>query len=263
MNGWLHLQHHCCCCQKPKFNLGCNTQEVHIHVHIHVHVHNRRHKTQVHVGSPCSLTSADLFADSTLRVRDVIKDFHPGGRLAQHSFGEVSHWKNICLPLFYKIIPFDWCWTVYKSHSQYVIIWYYLVLFICFSLPVKPFGSKYDANTRLVPVFCPQCMDAVGFCLFLKTYLEVDDFPADFCQRLFRYFQHAEQDANTKTPMPKGGWWQCSSDWKHPRASLKNISCCITGMQHCRLMHLFQEESSDKTPLNFHSDSFRTRAVMW
>ncbi|KAG7238282.1 hypothetical protein INR49_030993 [Caranx melampygus] len=74
---------------------------------------------------------------STLRVKDVIKDFHPGGRLAQHSFGE--------------------------------------------------------------------CMDAVGFCLFLKTYLEVDDFPADFCQRLFRYFQHAEQDGNAKAPMPKGG----------------------------------------------------------
>uniref|UniRef100_A0A665VT15 Diacylglycerol kinase n=1 Tax=Echeneis naucrates TaxID=173247 RepID=A0A665VT15_ECHNA len=67
---------------------------------------------------------------STLRVKDVIKDFHPGGRLAQHSSGE--------------------------------------------------------------------CMDAAGFGLFLKTYLEVDDFPADFCQRLFRYFQNTEQDGNTK-----------------------------------------------------------------
>ncbi|XP_059185238.1 diacylglycerol kinase, alpha b [Centropristis striata] len=74
---------------------------------------------------------------STLRVKDVIKEFHPGGRLAQHSVGE--------------------------------------------------------------------CVDAVGFCLFLKTYLEVDDFPADFCQRLFRYFQHAEQDGCTKSPLPKGG----------------------------------------------------------
>ncbi|XP_040889294.1 diacylglycerol kinase, alpha b isoform X1 [Toxotes jaculatrix] len=74
---------------------------------------------------------------SNLRVKDVIKEFHSGGRLAQHSFGE--------------------------------------------------------------------CVDAVGFCLFLKTYLEVDDFPADFCQRLFRYFQHVEQDGNTKSPLPKGG----------------------------------------------------------
>ncbi|XP_053171794.1 diacylglycerol kinase, alpha b [Scomber japonicus] len=74
---------------------------------------------------------------STLRVRDVIKEFHAGGRLAQHSFGE--------------------------------------------------------------------CVDSVGFCLFLKTYLEVDNFPADFCQRLFHYFQHAEQDGSTKSSLPKGG----------------------------------------------------------
>lgn len=31
-----------------------------------------------------------LLADSSLRVKDVIKEFHAGGRLAQHSFGEVS-----------------------------------------------------------------------------------------------------------------------------------------------------------------------------
>lgn len=29
-------------------------------------------------------------AESSLRVKDVIKEFHPGGRLAQHSFGEVT-----------------------------------------------------------------------------------------------------------------------------------------------------------------------------
>ncbi|KAG8007924.1 Diacylglycerol kinase alpha, partial [Nibea albiflora] len=73
---------------------------------------------------------------STLRVKDVIKEFHPGGRLGQHSFGE--------------------------------------------------------------------CVDAVGFCLFLKTYLEVDDFPSDFCQHLFQYFQQVEQDGSTKGPLPKG-----------------------------------------------------------
>lgn len=37
--------------------------------------------------------SVVLFADSSLRVKDVIKEFHAGGRLAQHSFGEVSHAK--------------------------------------------------------------------------------------------------------------------------------------------------------------------------
>ncbi|KAM9408497.1 diacylglycerol kinase, alpha b isoform 1-T2 [Pholidichthys leucotaenia] len=74
---------------------------------------------------------------STLRVRDVIKGFYPGGRLAQHTSGE--------------------------------------------------------------------CIDAEGFCLFLKTYLEVDKFPADFCKRLFHYFQHSEPDGSTKSPLPKGG----------------------------------------------------------
>uniref|UniRef100_A0AAQ4RU00 Diacylglycerol kinase n=2 Tax=Gasterosteus aculeatus aculeatus TaxID=481459 RepID=A0AAQ4RU00_GASAC len=74
---------------------------------------------------------------SSQRVKDVIKEFQPGGRLAQHSFKER--------------------------------------------------------------------VDAVGFCLFLKTYLEVDDFPADFCQRLFHYFQHVEHDTSGKSPLPEGG----------------------------------------------------------
>ncbi|KAL6111639.1 dgka [Pungitius sinensis] len=74
---------------------------------------------------------------SSQRVKDVIKEFQPGGRLAQHSFRER--------------------------------------------------------------------VDAVGFCLFLKTYLEVDDLPADFCQRLFHYFQHVERDHSGKSPPPEGG----------------------------------------------------------
>uniref|UniRef100_I3KSY6 Diacylglycerol kinase n=1 Tax=Oreochromis niloticus TaxID=8128 RepID=I3KSY6_ORENI len=73
--------------------------------------------------------------ESNLRVKDVIKEFHPGGRFSKHSFGE--------------------------------------------------------------------CVDAEGFCLFLKTYLEVEDFPADFCQRLFRYFQNVEQNGSSKSPQPK------------------------------------------------------------
>ncbi|XP_037534876.1 diacylglycerol kinase, alpha b [Nematolebias whitei] len=89
-----------------------------------------------------SLTSVDFIQlqqymeESNLRVKDVMKDFHPGGRLAKHTHGE--------------------------------------------------------------------CLDSEGFCLFLKTYLEVEDFPADFCQRLFGYFQHTEQDGSTESPMPKG-----------------------------------------------------------
>uniref|UniRef100_A0A8C7J031 Diacylglycerol kinase n=1 Tax=Oncorhynchus kisutch TaxID=8019 RepID=A0A8C7J031_ONCKI len=34
-----------------------------------------------------------------------------------------------------------------------------------------------------------ECINEEGFRLFLKTYLEVEDFPKDLCQRLFRSFQ--------------------------------------------------------------------------
>uniref|UniRef100_A0A671MVD4 Diacylglycerol kinase n=1 Tax=Sinocyclocheilus anshuiensis TaxID=1608454 RepID=A0A671MVD4_9TELE len=39
---------------------------------------------------------------------------------------------------------------------------------------------------------CKSCIDEEGFRLFLKTYLEVEDFPPDLCQRLFRSFQNSE-----------------------------------------------------------------------
>ncbi|XP_031702365.1 diacylglycerol kinase, alpha b isoform X1 [Anarrhichthys ocellatus] len=89
---------------------------------------------------------------SSRRVKDVIKEFYPGGRLAQHGFGE--------------------------------------------------------------------CVDADGFCLFLKTYLEVDNFPTDFCQRLFQYFQHVEHDASSKSRLPKGGG-----------VFLRDVSCYFTVLE--------------------------------
>ncbi|XP_042362053.1 diacylglycerol kinase, alpha b [Plectropomus leopardus] len=105
-----------------------------------------------------SLTPVDFIQlqqymeDSRLRMKDVLKEFQPGGRLAQHSFGEY--------------------------------------------------------------------VDEAGFCLFLKTYLEVDNFPADFCQRLFCYFQHVEQDGSTKNPMPKGGG-----------VNLRDVSCYFSVLE--------------------------------
>ncbi|XP_013857472.1 diacylglycerol kinase, alpha b isoform X2 [Austrofundulus limnaeus] len=90
--------------------------------------------------------------DSSLRVKDVMKDFYPGGRLAKHTHGE--------------------------------------------------------------------CLDSEGFCLFLKTYLEVEDFPADFCKRLFCYFQHTEQDGSTNSPLPKGG-----------RVFLQDVSCYFSVLE--------------------------------
>lgn len=90
-----------------------------------------------------SLTPVDFIQlqhymdDSNKRVKDVIKDFHPGGKLAQHTFGE--------------------------------------------------------------------CLDEGGFSLFLKTYLEVREVPADFCKRLYRYFKHVDHEATGNCPLQKGG----------------------------------------------------------
>ncbi|KAG7495267.1 diacylglycerol kinase alpha-like [Solea senegalensis] len=89
---------------------------------------------------------------SSLRVKDVIKEFQPGGRHAQHSFGEG--------------------------------------------------------------------VDAAGFRLFLKTYLEGDDFSDDFCRRLFHYFQHVEQEGNTKSTLPKKG-----------RVFLRDVSCYFSVLE--------------------------------
>ncbi|XP_028301612.1 diacylglycerol kinase, alpha b isoform X2 [Gouania willdenowi] len=85
---------------------------------------------------------------STLRVKNVVKDFKPGGRLAKHTNGEY--------------------------------------------------------------------IDAEGFYLFLKTYLEVKEFPADFCQRLFKYFQCADQDGSKTQPLPK-----------ERGVDLRDVTCCF------------------------------------
>lgn len=52
-----------------------------------------------------------------------------------------------------------------------------------------------------LPCLFLQCINEEGFRLFLKTYLEVEDFPVDLCQRLFRSFQNpeaAQEDAASK-----------------------------------------------------------------
>jgi len=43
-----------------------------------------------------------------------------------------------------------------------------------------------------------QYIDAAGLGLFLKTYLEEDDFPDDLCQCLFRYFQRFEVESQNR-----------------------------------------------------------------
>uniref|UniRef100_A0A8C3ABJ9 Diacylglycerol kinase n=1 Tax=Cyclopterus lumpus TaxID=8103 RepID=A0A8C3ABJ9_CYCLU len=53
--------------------------------------------------------------------------------------------------------------------------------------------TKALSNNCVSPIhFSLQCINEEGFRLFLKTYLEVEDFPVDLCQRLFRSFQNSE-----------------------------------------------------------------------
>ncbi|XP_076874833.1 diacylglycerol kinase, alpha a [Brachyhypopomus gauderio] len=61
------------------------------------------------------------------------------------------------------------------------------------SLKVKDVLREFDADGRLAQHRHGECIDEDGFRLFLKTYLEVEEFPADLCQRLFRSFQTSPQ----------------------------------------------------------------------
>uniref|UniRef100_A0A671VKA2 Diacylglycerol kinase n=1 Tax=Sparus aurata TaxID=8175 RepID=A0A671VKA2_SPAAU len=60
------------------------------------------------------------------------------------------------------------------------------------SLKVKDVLREFDADGRLAQHRHGECINEEGFRLFLKTYLEVEDFPVDLCQRLFRSFQNSE-----------------------------------------------------------------------
>ncbi|XP_064778579.1 diacylglycerol kinase alpha-like [Oncorhynchus masou masou] len=60
-------------------------------------------------------------------------------------------------------------------------------------LRVKDVLREFDADGRLAQHRHGECINEEGFRLFLKTYLEVEDFPKDLCQRLFRSFQSGTQ----------------------------------------------------------------------
>ncbi|XP_051961919.1 diacylglycerol kinase alpha-like isoform X2 [Xyrauchen texanus] len=60
------------------------------------------------------------------------------------------------------------------------------------SLKVKDVLKEFNADGKLAKYRHGECIDERGFRLFLKTYLEVEDFPADLCKRLFSSFQNSE-----------------------------------------------------------------------
>uniref|UniRef100_A0A8C9U4Q4 Diacylglycerol kinase n=1 Tax=Scleropages formosus TaxID=113540 RepID=A0A8C9U4Q4_SCLFO len=66
-------------------------------------------------------------------------------------------------------------------------------------LKVKDVVKEFEADGSLAQHRHGDCITEEGFRLFLKTYLEVEDFPTDLCQRLFRSFQNPEQDRSDDT----------------------------------------------------------------
>ncbi|KAJ8265505.1 hypothetical protein COCON_G00146040 [Conger conger] len=69
-------------------------------------------------------------------------------------------------------------------------------------LKVKDVMKEFDANGQLVQHRHGESIKEEGFRLFLKAYLEVEDFPADLCQRLFRSFQTSEPAGPDGTEPP-------------------------------------------------------------
>ncbi|XP_036389348.1 diacylglycerol kinase, alpha a [Megalops cyprinoides] len=69
-------------------------------------------------------------------------------------------------------------------------------------LKVKDVMKEFDADGRLAQHRHGECINEDGFRLFLKEFLEVEDFPADLCQRLFRSFQNSEHTGPDGTGPP-------------------------------------------------------------
>ncbi|XP_077459710.1 diacylglycerol kinase, alpha b isoform X1 [Stigmatopora argus] len=69
------------------------------------------------------------------------------------------------------------------------------------TLRVKETMKKLQSDKHISGEY----MDKERFDLFLKTYLEVEEFPAEFSQRLFSYFQNVEPDGSNNNSLAKGG----------------------------------------------------------
>ncbi|KAM9444984.1 diacylglycerol kinase, alpha a isoform 1-T2 [Clarias gariepinus] len=61
------------------------------------------------------------------------------------------------------------------------------------SLKVKDVLKEFDADGQLAQYRHGECIDGEGFRLFLNTYLEVDEFPPEMCERLFNTFKTSDE----------------------------------------------------------------------
>ncbi|XP_066564333.1 diacylglycerol kinase, alpha a [Amia ocellicauda] len=100
-------------------------------------------------------------------------------------------------------------------------------------------------------------IDEKGFQLFMKTYLDVEDFPTDLCQRLFQSFQNSQPDGSKST----------SNSPDRPRqVCLKDVSCYLSlleeGQPHDKLEFTFKLYDKDGNGLLDSSEVDRIIAQM-
>uniref|UniRef100_H3CNQ0 Diacylglycerol kinase n=1 Tax=Tetraodon nigroviridis TaxID=99883 RepID=H3CNQ0_TETNG len=100
---------------------------------------------------------------------------------------------------------------------DFIQLQHYMVKYEYSSLTVKDVVKEFQPGGRMAQHKHGECVDAAGFCLFLKTYLGAEDFPSDFCHRLYRYFQHAESE-----PSKRGGVF------------LRDVSCYFSVLEDGR-----------------------------
>ncbi|KAI5612135.1 diacylglycerol kinase alpha, partial [Silurus asotus] len=70
------------------------------------------------------------------------------------------------------------------------------------SLKVKDVLREFDADGQLAQYRHGECIDEEGFRLFLNTYLEVDEFPQDLCERLFKSFKTSDEASESPFCLP-------------------------------------------------------------
>ncbi|KAG9260391.1 diacylglycerol kinase alpha isoform X1 [Astyanax mexicanus] len=87
-------------------------------------------------------------------------------------------------------------------------------------MTVKDVMKDFNAGGKLAHHRFGERIDAVGFSLFLKSFLEVDDFPADLSQRLFKYFQTSEHHVPDHSLHPKDGG-----------VCIKDVSCYFSVLE--------------------------------
>lgn len=91
-------------------------------------------------------------------------------------------------------------------------------------------------------MFFSQCINEEGFRLFLKTYLEVEDFPVDLCQRLFRSFQNSEpgqEDSTSEIIHTHRAYKQLTAFSADPFCLVADLACVQLSPHPCIVLFVY------------------------